>query len=269
MKKRVDFEGQFYNKRGQLTIFVVIALMIVVLGVLLYLFYPQVSSTLGSGTQDPNIFIQNCVVDEIENSIETVSIQGGNIEPSLYVLNNDEKISYLCYTQNYYQLCVVQQPLLKEHIESEIKSEIEETVNTCFDNLKSSFESKGYDVSITEGNIEVLILPGRVQTTMNYSVTLDRTETQKYNSFIVFADSNLYQFSEITNNIVDWESTYGDTEVTLYMDLNRDLKVEKIRPASEYGAKIYLLTNRNTGEIFQFATRSQVFPPGYGFADTN
>ncbi len=268
MKKRGGKELFLQDKKGQLTVFVVIALVVVAIGILIYLFYPQISSTLGGSTQDPNAFIQNCIEDEIQSTIDLVSLQGGNLEPILYVLNNDEQISYLCYTSNYYKTCVVQQPLLKEHIELEIASGIESSARNCFNELKSSFEGRGYTVSLTEGATSISILPGKVETTFNYSVTLSRTETQKYDSFAVTTNSNLYQFTSIANNIIDWEATYGNAETTAYMDLNHDLKVEKLSPQSEYGAKIYVLTNRNSLDKFQFASRSQVFPPGYGIADT-
>jgi hypothetical protein len=39
-----------------------------------------------------------------------------------------------------------------------------------------------------------------------------------------------------------------------------DLKVEKKKQIDE--TSIYILTNRDTGEKFQFASRSYAFPPG-------
>jgi hypothetical protein len=46
------------------------------------------------------------------------------------------------------------------------------------------------------------------------------------------------------------------------MDLYHKLKVEKKSP--EYGTSIYILTDRETNDKFQFAARSVVMPPGYG-----
>ena len=40
------------------------------------------------------------------------------------------------------------------------------------------------------------------------------------------------------------------------------LKVEKI--LRDDGTKIYILTDRNTGDKFEFAVRSVAWPPGYG-----
>jgi len=63
-------------------------------------------------------------------------------------------------------------------------------------------------------------------------------------------------------SIVDYEATYGDSETTLYMKYNPELKVDKIK--LNEGSKIYRLTNTVTNENFTFASRSLVWPPGYG-----
>lgn len=270
MQKSGDHARSFYGfhaKKGQVTLFVIIALLIVALGVVIYLFYPQISSGLGAIRQDPNSFIQNCVQDDIKSAVKNISLQGGNLNPKFYVLNNDERISYLCYTENYYQTCIVQQPLLVQHIESEIKNGIQNKVKACFDELKTTFEQRGYTVSMRPGDIGVEIVPNKITSTFNYSVTLTRTQTQKYNSFNVVLNNNLYELLNIANSIIDWESKYGDAETTVYMDVYHDLKVEKVSPASEFGSRIYILTNRDTGDEFQFASRSVVYPPGYGFGD--
>lgn len=260
-------KGQFFpgkNRKGQITIFIIIAIVIVALGILIYLFYPQISTTLGGQEQDPNSFIQSCIEDEIKSNVDLVSSQGGSLNPEPYILYQDEKIQYLCYTEKYSQLCIVQKPLLKEHIESEIKKGIEQKVKECFNELKSSFEGRGYDVSVKEGQVKVELLPGWVVSTFNYSVTLTKTETKRYEPFRVMVNNNLYELVSIANNIIDWESTYGDAETTLYMDLYHNLKVEKKKP--EYGTNIYILTNRDTENKFQFASRSLVTAPGYGIA---
>lgn len=46
------------------------------------------------------------------------------------------------------------------------------------------------------------------------------------------------------------------------MDLYHNLKIEKRKP--DYGTSVYILTDKDTANKFQFASRSLVFPPGYG-----
>lgn len=260
-----DKNEQFFpreNRKGQITIFIIIAMVVIAISVLVYLFYPQILTTLGGQEQDPNSFIETCMKDKIKSKVETVSAQGGSLNPEPFILYQDEKIQYLCYTEDYYKTCVVQKPLLKKQIEKELKEGIKEEVKNCFNELKSSFEGGGYNVIIREGEIGVELLPERIVSTFNYSVTLERTETKRYESFKVILNNNLYELISIANSIVDWESTYGNADSSLYMELYHNLKIEKRVP--EYGTTVYVLTDRNTEGKFQFASRSVVFPPGYG-----
>ena len=250
------------RKRGQVTIFIIIAIIIIVIGVLIYLFLPQIKSWISPESKNPSAFLQNCLEDEIENTVETISLQGGSMEPELFYPYQDNKIEYLCYTNEAYRTCVVQQPMLKNHIESEIKVEISEEVDTCLGDLKNSFENDGYKVDIEDGDVVVEILPERIVTTLTHKLTLTRGETRRYDSFKISLNSNLYNLISIARSIIDWEAAYGDVETTTYMDYYHDLKVEKLNQME--GSTVYILTNRDTGEKFQFASRSVAWPPGYG-----
>ncbi|MCK4647605.1 hypothetical protein KAT24_01595 [Candidatus Pacearchaeota archaeon] len=248
------------SKRAQVTIFIIIAIVIFVIGILVYIFFPQIKSTLDRGVKNPQTFIFECIEEEIEDAVEKVSLQGGSIEPENYILYDNEKVEYLCYTNEYYKFCVVQQPMLRPHIEKEIKNEIEDEVRNCFNSLKDSYEKKGYNVNLKEGSVKVELLPSRVVSTFNYSLTLTKDYTEKYDSFNVVLNNNLYELMSIANNILEWETTQGNSEPTLYMALYPYLKVEKDVKSDE--TKIYILTDKNTGNKFQFASRSLAFPPG-------
>ena len=143
--------GREVNKRGQVTIFIIIAIVIVALGVLIYAFYPQLQSLLGSESKNPVAFIQTCLEDEIEDTVEILSLQGGSVEPEGYYLYEGNKLKYLCYTNEYFKLCGIQISFLRDHIESEIKNEIAEEVDACFTDLKESYEDQGYDEQGRDG----------------------------------------------------------------------------------------------------------------------
>jgi hypothetical protein len=90
-------------------------------------------------------------------------------------------------------------------------------------------------------------------------------ESINYDSIRVVVDSNIYELVSIANSILNWEATYGDSETTTYMNYYHDLKVEKLKQGE--GTTVYILSNRDSGEKFQFASRSVVFPPGYGASE--
>jgi hypothetical protein len=249
------------NKKAQVTIFIIIAILIVAAVLLIYLFYPQVTTTLGTQENTPQSYIQTCIEKEISETITALSLQGGSLNPENYIMNNDSKVEFLCYTNEYYRPCLVQQPMLKQHIEAEIKSRISSDVNKCFGSLKTNYENQGYDVDLKSGTISIELLPKRVISTFGYSLTTTKGDTQKYDSFAVILNNNLYELTSIANSIIQWESIYGDAEVTAYMTYYHDLKVEK--KLRDSGEKIYIITDRNTGNKFQFAVRGQAWPAGY------
>jgi hypothetical protein len=257
------------NKSGQVTIFIIIGIIIVAASILIYQFYPGLKSTLGIEESTPQAYIQSCVEDKLRETVDSVSILGGSANPELYSRYLGTNIEYLCYTTEYYLPCVVQQPMLIQHIELEIRNEIDETLNECFDLLEESYVGKGYSVELRTGIKKVQLLPERIEAISNHTFTITKGEDiQKYDSFVVtLNNNNLYELALIANSIISWESTYGDANIENYMLYYPNIKVERILRDS--GDKIYILTDRENGNKFQFAVKSQVWPGGFVMPETN
>lgn len=267
MNKRGNcFLDNSKSKKGQVTVFIILGIIIVGVAALVYFLYPQIKSTLGIIT-DPESYIQTCMQNEIQQTITNLSLQGGVINPTNSILYYNEKlghsynVEYLCYTNQYYLPCIMQQPLLQQSIESEINKNIQQTANTCFNNLQSSYKGRGYSVSFTSGNTTVELLPEQVRVVFNNQLTLTKGNAQRYENFSVVVNNNLYELSAIANSILNWEVTYGDSPVQVYMSNYHNLIIEKKQQSD--GTKVYILTDLNTGGIFQFATRGYAMPPGY------
>ncbi len=250
------------NKEGQVTIFIIIAIVIVALGILIYMFYPEIKSTIGVETKNPSAYLQDCLEPDIKNSIEELALQGGSINPPHYIMYNGKRIEYLCYTNEYHKACVMQQPLLDNHIEEEIKNNIQKKAKECLNSLKESYENRNYQVNLKQGDIKVELIPKRILVKLNYPMTLSKENTETHDSFDVIVNNNIYELVSIANSILNWEANYGDAETTLYMNAYHDLKVEKLKQTE--GSIIYILTDRNNLNKFQFASRSFAWPPGYG-----
>ncbi len=249
------------GKRAQVTIFIIIAILVIAIGVLIYMYYPRLRPTISVESQNPPAYIQECMEEKISETADILSLQGGSVAPEFYYNYEKNKIEYLCYTNQYYQSCVVQQPMLIQHIQSEILNEIEDETVSCFNSMKESYENKGYDVNMKPGDTVVELLPGKIITTFNYEFVITKGDTERYENFKIVLDNNLYELAAITNSIINWETQYGDAEITTYMNYYHYLKVEKIKQIDE--STIYILTNRDTEKKFQFASRSYAFPPGH------
>lgn len=249
-------------KKGQTTLFIIIAIVIVALGVLIYVFYPQIRGIVVGSEESPYEYIQNCLQEDLKETVDLLSLQGGSVNPEHYIVYNGENIEYLCYTNEYYKMCTMQKPLLEGYIEEEITKAVKNKADECFNSMRDNFENKGYNVALKKAGMEVELLPKRIVVRFNHSLTLVKEDTNNYNSFKVILNNNLYELLGITNSILNWEARYGDAETTTYMNYYHDLKVEKKKQMD--GSTIYILTDRNTQNKFQFASRSAAWPPGYG-----
>ncbi len=244
------------NNKGQLTIFIIVAILIIAI-VALFFAIPKLRTAVGiEKPESPEKFIQTCLEDTIKENVEIISSQGGSLEPEFYYLYQDNKLQYLCYSNEYYKPCVVQIPFLRDHIENEIKGSIEEDVDFCFNSLKENYK----DSNVKKGEIKVEILPQRILTTINNEFIFTKgDQTERRENFRVVLNNNLYELVAIAQNIVDREISLGDANCDNYMDLYQELKCEKPKKTTE--GTVYVLTNKNTGEIFQFASRSIILGP--------
>lgn len=253
MKKR--------DKKAQVTIFIILAIVIVGLGLLAYSFYPQIKATFITELKNPNAFMENCMEEDLSEAIDKISLQGGSLEPEFYYSYFNDKIKYLCYTNEYFKPCITQEPMLKETIEEEIKNAISIRASECLDELKKTYERQGYQVTLKKGDTSVELLPKRIVVTFDSTLSLRKDTTESYDKMKVILNNNLYELVGITISILNLETTLGDAEITTYMNFYHDLKVEKIKQSE--GTTIYILTDLNNGKKFQFASRSMAWRPGY------
>ena len=251
------------NKNGQVTIFIIVAIVIVLAAIGVYFIYPDITGE--SVSTNPVEYIQTCLEDDIVDNVEQISLNGGSLEPefySEYYLDFKKyTLEYLCYTNEYLKQCVMQQPMLKSHIQEEIKDSISGKVDKCFDDLEKAYTKKGFEVELDKNGYEVELASGKIRTTIDYDLTLTKGGTDKYGDFIVDVESNLYRTVLIANNILSWEAQYGDADTSSHMNANYWLKAEKRKLTD--GTRIYILTDKESEDKFMFAARSVVWPPGY------
>lgn len=255
--------GVFSSKSGQVTIFIIIGILIVAGAVVFYFLIPKTQTGTTFDAKNPQGFMQNCLQPTFDSLVRNISLQGGSSNPDLYFMYNGSKVEYLCYTAESYTYCIVQRVLLQEHMESEVEKALASPVQSCFDSLVQNYQGEGYTVNLQKGKTNVLILPNKVIANMSgYMLNVSKGQSARYTGFNVILDNNLYELVNVANSIVDWESTEGDAAMNIYMTYYRDLKAEKMVQGD--GTKIYVLTDRNSGLRFQFASRSVYLPPGYG-----
>lgn len=249
------------EKRGQIAIIVIVALMILAAAVLLFMYRKDIVVP-GSDVFSPSSFLRTCIEPTLKENIEMLSKNGGYSQPEGYLTYQGENIKYLCYTNEYYKTCVVQQPMIKEHFEEELNNLVGSKAESCMQNLKNEYESRGYDVSMGSVDSSITINPGNILVSLNTPLSIKKESTQTFSGLDVELDSEMYDLLLLTDSIISYETTFGDSETTLYMRYYPDLKIEKTKLSD--GSKVYTLSNVVSKDSFRFATRSLSWPSGYG-----
>jgi hypothetical protein len=253
------------SKKGQLAIFIIIAIVIVFI-IAVVILYPRIKGVFVGTEFTPQNYIKTCLGTEVNNAIILLNKQGGYANPEGFVVypedGNDEKVKFLCYTSEYYKTCTVQQPLIISHYEQELSKIIEPKAKSCFESLKSEYEKRGYSVTGTLRVVTTEVDLKGIKMTFDASLTLTKDTTNRFDKVEVMLDSQMFNILSIVQSLVKFESTYGDSETTAFMQYYPNLKIEKIKMSD--GTKIYEVSDVITKEKFVFASRSLSWPPGYG-----
>ena len=257
-----DYKGELIKnnmkKRGQVSIFIIVA--IVIIGIILVMFVvPEVK--ILSEDVSRNTYLKKCIEDDSKKILNELVKQGGYSEPTNYINYKGNKIQYLCYVAENYKPCLIQQPLLVSHFAEEIKDFVEPRAKSCIQELKKDYEKKGFSVQSAPGKINVSIVPGSINLDFISPMSVTKERTQTFQKFEVKLETEIYDLLMTSVSILDYESTLGDSGTEFYMKYYPNLKIEKTRLDN---GTVYELSNIITKDEFKFATRSLMWPPGYG-----
>lgn len=242
------------NKRAQVTIFIIVAIMIVA-AVLVFFLWAKPTYFSDAGKR---LNFESCVEDAVEQAIGELERKAGFINPKFGYDYNGERFTYLCYTNQYYERCAVQVPFLKNSFEEQMETLIKDGVNSCYINSIDDLKARGYSVS--RGNIEynVLIEPSVVRVEVEAPTVVG---SQSFARFNIKVNSPVYEMVMIATSILQFETKYGDSDVSSMMAYYPNYIINKIKRSD--GTTVYILENKIFGNKFQFASRSLAWPAGY------
>lgn len=246
------------SNKGQITIFIIVAIILVAL--LLFLFNTKIRNVIAPSKASPTMQLQDCIKNDLKEVISEVASKGGSLNPANYYMFESRKIEYLCYTNQYYQTCVMQQPLLKEHFERETLNAVKSKLESCIQKIKNSFSDKGYNVAGGE-KTSIEISQDKISLIVSGITISKENSGEKYDKLTLNYNSKIYSLLMISLSILNWEARFGDSEITTYMLYYPSIRVEKLKQSD--GSKIYKLADTTTKEEFVFATRSLSWPAGY------
>ena len=249
------------DKKGQIAIFVIIAIVLVASIVIFFAVNRGTPILDRTEEFNPENFIDKCLSEEVRNTIEIILPQGGFVNPSDYKIYNDINVPYLCKNVNYYDPCITQHPLYMTQVENEISKNIQEPIENCFISLESELESRNYQYGGGEIEIEVELKPGSVKTIVYRDFSFSKGEFSKdFESFGDEIRSPLFNLIFIANEIASQESKncYFSTEGFMIFYPNFDIKKYVLSDST----KIYTITDKYTSAETNIAIRGCAIPAG-------
>ncbi len=251
------------GKRGQVAIFVILALILVASIILFFTIERKVTTSVQEGF-NAGAYIQQCAREYVDEAVELMLPQGGFIEPTNFRTYNKIHVAYLCENEGSYKGCVNQHPEFLSEMSREIENYAEPRIGRCFDNMKSEIEKRRGEVSYGAMDVNVSLAPDRVILEIEKSTTITIQEsTQTINNYKVEVLSPLRELGRIANEIASQEAR-GQNCYFEYVGHNILYPKYKITPfMMSDGTAIYTIKDKRSGKELNIAIRSCAGPAGF------
>lgn len=245
------------DKRGQLTLFIVLAILLVVaVGILFFYLKPGIFSQSAS-----QLKLESCISNSLDAKIKSLSLSAGLINPKFNHMYLGNNYTFLCYTDEYYQPCVNQEPLLTQAFEKSLAIVLKEEFQRCYDSSVEDLRRRGYDVVQGVAKFNISIEPEGVVVEIDAPMKVSSGEsavtTQKYRHV---HRTNLYRLIMVAVSLVQFETYYGDSEQVAQMFYYPNIIIDKQRRDGD--VKAYTLTEKTEGIEYRFAVKSYPWPSG-------
>lgn len=260
------------NKRGQITIFVILAILIVAVILLLFTVYDNpIRRYIQKQTSEPNQNIENCVEKIIDDASEKIIENAGYINsPPLtkmfgYHIGESDEIplknyTYLCYTPGYRLRCIPSDAITIDHLRKEIKEYASPKIDSCFKSLKSNLEEQGYSVTLdNQMNFSVEFISRTIKIEIERKLEFSKAEQyKKFEEYNVRVGSPIYDIIIIVHEIILQEVKYCNSDNIDIMKQYKNFEINKFQTGD--GSKIYTIKDLLSEKIFRFVIRGCVLP---------
>jgi len=248
------------KKRAQVTLFIILGIVILVAIVFFVFLRTKLISPAISKLRPPRVeeYVDNCIKEAGQQGLILLGKQGGDVNPGLYTWYKGDKVTYICYTEDY-TFCVNRRPGLKLHIERELLNFVKSQLTSCMEN--EPFEEQGYSITQGEMNVETTIGDYNTKVDVDFPITIQKGDfVFKKDKFSAVFDVPLGKLTEIASALVNEEMSNprGMVFWDLYIVKSRG-RIEVERDTIE-NAEIYILKLRDNPYKFKFALQAWVRP---------
>ena len=249
------------NKKAQVAIFVLEALVIAAMIIVLFLIGKKPGILPISGDVSIQKSIEKCAKDSTNEAVEKMLPQGGFVEPENYKVRKNIKVIYLCQNIGYYKPCINQHPMFINEEIREIENYVKPRVEQCFLDMKNEYEKRSYSVDMDSMQLNVSLGSDRIYIFIGRKITLAKNEqSQTFNEYNIEVMNPLYDLSKVAIEIASQEAKYCYFEYVGYMILYPRFSIEKF--AFSDSTKIYTIKDKYTNKEMNIAIRGCAIPPG-------
>lgn len=251
------------GKRGQVTIFIILAIVIVA-GILVYfLVFSNTISTSSMINSNPTKYIQDCATKNAKMALDNIASHGGVYYNPLsdwqFMDFNNTKLLMACNTSLSKQNCVNNHPLIRIEAQNKIKELVLPELNSCFGQLSDTLGDKV--LSMGALSFDVQIIQGKILLNIERPISIfSGEESSKISNFNTQISSNIYDFFEVQNYIINQEVSCDCTNSNCNADLGKTNinypQLETIRFMTENHEKIYVITSDLNKNSFTFGVRN-------------
>jgi len=248
------------NKRGQVVIWAIAAIAIVVTFILILLFRQKLTTNI-TEQQDPHKFIETCTRNAILETAEKMMPQGGFVNPVNYRVYDDIKIEYFCQNIGNYYPCINQHPAFLNELKEEIRKNTIKQVENCFVQLKETRKNRNEEIKFGDMNYSIEFASERIYARIERPTEIEKNgETAKFDNYNYEIESPLYNLASIAVDIATSQAKYCYFEYNGYMILYPRYKIT-VDTMSD-STKIYKIKDTETGLQMNIAIRSCAVPAG-------
>ncbi|VVB79754.1 Uncharacterised protein [uncultured archaeon] len=251
-----------HQKKGQVTLFVIISVILVVILISFVVLKPYILGG-SSPVSNPEAYLQKCATDSVKKTEDILIKNNLNLNQNFtnFYLYRSEKVPFLCTNYEFYFACVPQEPSLFLKIQKIIENRAMVDVQNCFNQLKKEFNSQGYtvqdgalslNVSLNEKAAIISVFKQFIAKKDESSISLSNLEFNQ--------PTSLYKLIKTAQTIVNYESTVCEFNEVNWMMAMHDILISKF--VGSDSTKVYTLKDRYSNEEIKFAIKSCVLPAG-------
>jgi len=240
------------NKRGQVTIFIIIAIILIVAVAFYFVLKDDISvDKIPTEVEPVYTNLISCLEETTEEGVEYLGMHGG-----YYEIPEAVSISYFTDDIPYYYLNLKTNIPPIERIEGELENYIHNYLSNCLD--FKDFEEQGFEIREGDLLVYVNINEKEIRTKLDYPLTISKGKsTKRLREFEIEIDSDLERLLEVSEEVVNsYSEKPGFVCVTCLEEISNNNEVQiTSAPFSNYDEEsiFFLITSPETELNWKFA----------------